>query len=310
MGQKIHPIGFRLPVTRNWGSRWYATGPAFPRMLGEDLKVREFLRKKLRSASVGRIVIERPAKNARITIYSARPGVVIGKKGEDIESLKTALQKMLGVPVHVNIEEIRKPELEAQLIADSITQQLEKRIMFRRAMKRAMQNAMRLGAQGIKIMSAGRLNGIEIARTEWYREGRVPLHTLRADIDYGVSEAKTTYGVIGVKVWVYKGDTLGRNDGPAAEPTPAPEREERRARRADRPDSRPEARPDARPAGKTPAKRPARKTAAADARTQAPAPAEPPKEDPAKPMVKRVRKAAAKTPAEGAGDSGKKNGEQ
>jgi small subunit ribosomal protein S3 len=265
MGQKIHPTGFRLPVTRNWGSRWYATGPAFSRMLGEDLKVREYLRKKLRSASVGRIVIERPAKNARITIYSARPGVVIGKKGEDIESLKTALQKMLGVPVHVNIEEIRKPELDAQLIADSITQQLEKRIMFRRAMKRAMQNAMRLGAQGIKIMSAGRLNGIEIARTEWYREGRVPLHTLRADIDYGVSEAKTTYGVIGVKVWVYKGDTLGRNDGPgAAEPTPAPEREERRARRADRPDSRPEARPDARPAGKTPAKRPARKTAAAD----------------------------------------------
>jgi len=175
MGQKINPTGFRLPVTRNWTSRWFATGPAFPKMLGEDLKVREYLRKKLRSASVGRIVIERPAKNARITIYSARPGVVIGKKGEDIETLKSTLQKMLGVPVHVNIEEIRKPELDAQLIADSITQQLEKRIMFRRAMKRAMQNAMRLGAQGIKIMSAGRLNGIEIARTEWYREGRVPL---------------------------------------------------------------------------------------------------------------------------------------
>ncbi len=156
MGQKINPTGFRLPVTKNWASRWFATGPEFPRMLSEDLKVREFLRKRLRSASVGRIVIERPAKNARITIYSARPGVVIGKKGEDIESLKTALQKMLGVPVHVNIEEIRKPELDAQLIADSITQQLEKRIMFRRAMKRAMQNAMRLGAQGIKIMSAGR----------------------------------------------------------------------------------------------------------------------------------------------------------
>ena len=183
MGQKINPTGFRLPVSRNWSSRWFATGPAFARMLKEDLEVRDFLRKKLRSASVGRIVIERPAKNARITIYSARPGVVIGKKGEDIETLKTTLQKMLGVPVHVNIEEIRKPELDAQLIADSITQQLEKRIMFRRAMKRAMQNAMRLGAQGIKIMSAGRLNGIEIARTEWYREGRVPLHTLRADID-------------------------------------------------------------------------------------------------------------------------------
>src|SRR5512147_2862610 len=212
MGQKINPTGFRLAVTRNWGSRWFATGPAFSKMLGEDLKVREYLRKKLRSASVGRILIERPAKNARITIYSARPGVVIGKKGEDIESLKATLQKMLGVPVHVNIEEIRKPELDAQLIADSITQQLEKRIMFRRAMKRAMQNAMRLGAQGIKIMSAGRLNGIEIARTEWYREGRVPLHTLRADIDYGFSEAKTTYGIIGVKVWVYKGDHTGQQE--------------------------------------------------------------------------------------------------
>ena len=208
MGQKINPTGFRLPVTRNWTSKWFATGPAFSRMLGEDLKVREYLRKKLRSASVGRIVIERPAKNARITIYSARPGVVIGKKGEDIETLKATLQKMLGVPVHVNIEEIRKPELDAQLIADSITQQLEKRIMFRRAMKRAMQNAMRLGAQGIKIMSAGRLNGIEIARTEWYREGRVPLHTLRADIDYGMREAKTSSGRVGVKVWIYKGDIL------------------------------------------------------------------------------------------------------
>jgi small subunit ribosomal protein S3 len=181
-------------------------------MLNEDLRVREYLRRKLKNASVGRVVIERPAKNARITIYSARPGVVIGKKGEDIENLKIDLARLIGVPVHVNIEEIRKPETDAQLIADSITQQLERRIMFRRAMKRAMQNAMRLGAQGIKIMSAGRLNGIEIARTEWYREGRVPLHTLRADIDYGFSEAKTTYGVIGVKCWVYKGDTLGRNE--------------------------------------------------------------------------------------------------
>jgi len=221
MGQKINPTGFRLPVTRNWTSRWFATGPAFPRMLGEDLKVREYLRKKLRSASVGRIIIERPAKNARITIYSARPGVVIGKKGEDIETLKTTLQKMLGVPVHVNIEEIRKPELDAQLIADSITQQLEKRIMFRRAMKRAMQNAMRLGAQGIKVMSAGRLNGAEIARSEWYREGRVPLHTLRADIDYGFSEARTTYGVIGVKVWIFKGEVLAHNAEPATAPAPA-----------------------------------------------------------------------------------------
>jgi small subunit ribosomal protein S3 len=299
MGQKINPTGFRLPVTRNWASRWFATGPAFAKMLREDLEVRDYLRKKLRSASVGRIVIERPAKNARITIYSARPGVVIGKKGEDIETLKSTLQKMLGVPVHVNIEEIRKPELDAQLIADSITQQLEKRIMFRRAMKRAMQNAMRLGAQGIKIMSAGRLNGIEIARTEWYREGRVPLHTLRADIDYGFSEAKTTYGVIGVKCWVYKGDTLGRNDAPAAaDATPAPDREERRPRRG-------EGRPDSRPAGKAPARRAPRKTAAeAPAEAAAAAPADKPKDDAAKPVVKRVRKVAAKSPAEGGAKDG------
>ena len=208
MGQKINPTGFRLPVTRNWTSRWFATGPAFPRMLGEDLKVREYLRKKLKNASVGRVLIERPAKNARITIFSARPGVVIGKKGEDIELLKSDLARLIGVPVHVNIEEIRKPETDAQLIADSITQQLERRIMFRRAMKRAMQNAMRLGAQGVKIMSSGRLNGAEIARVEWYREGRVPLHTLRADIDYGFSEALTTYGIIGVKVWIFKGEIM------------------------------------------------------------------------------------------------------
>ena len=210
MGQKIHPTGFRLAVSRNWASRWYANSRDFPGMLNEDIKVRTYLRKKLRSASVGRVLIERPSKNARITIFSARPGVVIGKKGEDIEILKADLQRMLKVPVHVNIEEIRKPETDAQLIADSITQQLEKRIMFRRAMKRAMQNAMRLGAQGIKIMSSGRLNGAEIARVEWYREGRVPLHTLRADIDYGFSEAETTYGIIGVKVWVFKGEVLQR----------------------------------------------------------------------------------------------------
>ena len=177
MGQKINPTGFRLPVTHDWTSRWYATGRDFARTLAEDLKVRDYLGKKLKNASVGRILIERPAKNARITIFSARPGVVIGKKGEDIEVLKAELQKLMGVPVHVNIEEIRRPDLDAQLIADSITQQLEKRIMFRRAMKRAMQNAMRQGALGIKIMSSGRLNGAEIARTEWYREGRVPLHT-------------------------------------------------------------------------------------------------------------------------------------
>src|SRR5450830_1423548 len=221
MGQKIHPTGFRLAVTRNWSSRWYAGNGNFAAMLGEDLKVREYLKKKLKNASVGRITIERPAKDARITIYSARPGVVIGKKGEDIEVLKAELRKILGVQmVHVNIEEIRKPEIDAQLIADSIAQQLEKRIMFRRAMKRAMQNAMRLGAQGIKIMSGGRLNGIEIARKEWYREGRVPLHTLRADIDYGFGEASTTYGIIGVKVWVYKGDRLANGDAPVIESTP------------------------------------------------------------------------------------------
>ena len=199
MGQKIHPTGFRLSISRNWSSRWYANDKDFAGMLAEDIKVREYLKKKLKNASVSRILIERPAKNARITIFSARPGVVIGKKGEDIENLKRELGKQLGVPVAVNIEEVRKPEIDAKLIADSITQQLEKRIMFRRAMKRAMQNAMRLGALGIKIMSSGRLNGIEIARCEWYREGRVPLHTLRADIDYGTSEAKTTYGVSGVK---------------------------------------------------------------------------------------------------------------
>ncbi|MBB5020510.1 small subunit ribosomal protein S3 [Chitinivorax tropicus] len=218
MGQKIHPTGFRLAVLKNWSSKWYANNLNFANMLNEDIKVRQFLKSKLGHAAVGRIIIERPAKNARITIHSARPGVVIGKKGEDIELLKAQLQKMMGVPVHINIEEIRKPELDAQLIADSIASQLEKRVMFRRAMKRAMQNAMRLGAQGIKIMSSGRLNGIEIARSEWYREGRVPLHTLRADIDYATSEAKTTYGIIGIKVWVYKGEHTGRGEQPAPQP--------------------------------------------------------------------------------------------
>ncbi|MHB1678254.1 MAG: 30S ribosomal protein S3 [Sulfuriferula sp.] len=218
MGQKIHPIGLRLCVTRNWTSKWFANSHDFAAKLNEDIKVREFLKKKLANASVSKIIIERPAKNARITIHSARPGVVIGKKGEDIEVLKAQLQKMMAVPVHVNIEEVRKPEIDAQLIAANIAGQLEKRIMFRRAMKRAMQNAMRLGAQGIKIMSSGRLNGAEIARTEWYREGRVPLHTLRADIDYGFFEAKTTYGIIGVKVWVYKGDALAKGEQPALAP--------------------------------------------------------------------------------------------
>jgi len=217
MGQKINPVGFRLAVNKNWSSRWYANTKNFAPMLAEDIKVRDFLKRKLAHASVGRVLIERPAKDARITIFSARPGVVIGKKGEEIEALKAELRRIMGVQqVHVNIEEIRKPEIDAQLIADSIAQQLEKRIMFRRAMKRAMQNAMRLGAQGIKIMSAGRLNGIEIARTEWYREGRVPLHTLRADIDYGQGEAKTNYGVIGIKCWVYKGEMAPKGDAQAA----------------------------------------------------------------------------------------------
>ena len=292
MGQKIHPTGFRLSVSRNWSSRWYASDRDFAGMLAEDIKVREYLKTKLKSAAVSRILIERPAKNARITIFSARPGVVIGKKGEDIENLKKELSRQLGVPVAVNIEEVRKPEIDAQLIADSITQQLEKRIMFRRAMKRAMQNAMRLGAQGIKIMSSGRLNGIEIARCEWYREGRVPLHTLRADIDYGTSEAKTTYGVIGVKVWVYKGDTLGRNDAPAAvEPRSEEERRPRGPRR-DGPRPGGERAPSAGRGGP-------RRTAGAQG---APAdgsdkPAEAggvaPAADATKTAVKRVRKAAA-----------------
>ena len=205
-------------------------------MLAEDLKVREYLKVKLKTAAVSRVLIERPAKNARITIFSARPGVVIGKKGEDIEKLKSELATILGVPVAVNIEEVRKPEIDAQLIADSITQQLEKRIMFRRAMKRAMQNAMRMGAQGIKLMSSGRLNGIEIARCEWYREGRVPLHTLKADIDYGFSEASTTYGIIGVKCWVYRGDRIAEGDV-ASVSTTSNSDDDRRQRRGARPGS-------------------------------------------------------------------------
>ena len=221
MGQKIHPTGFRLAVNKNWTSKWFANSHHFAGMLKQDIEVREFLKRRLANASVGRIIIERPAKSARITIHSARPGVVIGKKGEDIEVLKQELQKRLNVPVHVNIEEVRKPELDAQIIADSIASQLEKRVMFRRAMKRAMQNAMRMGAQGIKVMSSGRLNGIDIARSEWYREGRVPLHTLRADVDYATAEAKTTYGIIGVKVWVYKGEL---KPGQLQAAAPAPEK--------------------------------------------------------------------------------------
>ena len=208
MGQKINPIGFRLSVQKNWSSKWFTSTKNFPVFLNNDIKVREFLNKKLSNAAVSKIIIERPAKNAKVTIMTARPGIVIGKKGEDIEKLRSDLQGLMGIPVQLNIEEVRKPEIDASLIAQSIAQQLEKRVQFRRAMKRAMQNAMRLGAQGIKIMSSGRLNGIEIARSEWYREGRVPLHTLRADIDYGVARAQTQYGIIGIKVWIYKGEVF------------------------------------------------------------------------------------------------------
>jgi len=211
MGQKIHPVGFRLAVNKDWSSRWFAKSTDFSVVLKQDIDVRKYLQERLANASVGRITIERPAKSAKVTIYSARPGVVIGKKGEDIDILKRDLEKLMGVSVHVNIEEIRKPELDAQIIADGIAQQLEKRVQFRRAMKRAIQNAMRAGAKGIKIMTSGRLNGADIARSEWYREGRVPLHTLRAAVDYATSEALTTYGIIGLKVWVYKGE-VGQRD--------------------------------------------------------------------------------------------------
>ena len=208
MGQKVHPTGIRLGITKDWTSKWFAESKDFADLLKVDLQVRAFLQKKLEAASVSRIQIERPARNAKITIHTGRPGLVIGKKGEDIEKLRQSLSTMMGVPVHVNIEEIRKPELDATLVAQGIAQQLEKRIMFRRAMKRSVQNAMRLGAEGIKVNVGGRLNGAEIARSEWYREGRVPLHTLRADIDYGTAEANTTYGIIGVKVWIFKGEVI------------------------------------------------------------------------------------------------------
>jgi len=216
MGQKVHPTGIRLGITKDWTSKWYADSKDFGNFLHNDLQVREYLQKKLAAASISRIQIERPARNARITIHSARPGLVIGKKGEDIERLRNEVSEMMGIPVHINIEEVRKPELDATLVAQGIAQQLEKRIMFRRAMKRAVTNSMRLGAQGVKINVSGRLNGAEIARNEWYREGRVPLHTLRADIDYGFAEANTTYGIIGVKVWIFKGEVFERGEASAA----------------------------------------------------------------------------------------------
>lgn len=215
MGQKVHPTGIRLGIVKDWTSKWYADSKDFGGFLHTDLKVRDFIQKELAQASVSRIQIERPARNARITIHTARPGIVIGKKGEDIEKLRHKISKMMELPVgavHVNIEEIRKPELDATLVAQSVAQQLERRIMFRRAMKRAVTNTMRLGGQGIRIQVSGRLNGAEIARTEWYREGRVPLHTLRADIDYGVASAHTPSGVIGIKVWIFKGEVFGDED--------------------------------------------------------------------------------------------------
>jgi small subunit ribosomal protein S3 len=212
MGQKVHPTGIRLGIVKDWSSIWYADTATYADQLNIDLAVRDFLRKKLAHASVSRVDIKRPAKNARIVVHTARPGIVIGKKGQDIETLRQEVSKMMGVPVHISVEEIRKPELDAYLVAESVANQLERRIMFRRAMKRAVGNAMRLGAQGIKVNVAGRLNGAEIARSEWYREGRVPLHTLRADVDYGFAEARTTYGVIGVKVWIFKGEIFEREE--------------------------------------------------------------------------------------------------
>jgi small subunit ribosomal protein S3 len=218
MGQKVHPIGIRLGITKEWNSRWYADSKLYPQYIEQDHRIREYLRKKLKDASVSRIHIERSAKRANITVHTARPGIVIGKKGEDIEKLRVEIASLMRMPlqdVRINIAEIRKPELDAQLVAEGIAQQLERRVQFRRAMRRAVTNTMRIGAEGIKVKVGGRLNGAEIARSEWYREGRVPLHTFRADIDYGLAEARTTYGVIGVKVWIFRGEVFD-----SAEATP------------------------------------------------------------------------------------------
>lgn len=230
MGQKVHPIGFRLGISKDWVSKWYAEGRDYADYLEKDFEVREYIRKRLAHASVSKIQIERPRNGAQITVFTARPGVVIGKKGEDIELLKQEVGRIMGVAASINIEEIRRPELDAYLVADGIAKQLERRVMFRRAMKRAVASTMRLGAAGIKVSISGRLNGAEIARTEWYREGRVPLHTLRADIDYGLAEAHTTYGVIGVKVWIFKGENLEGLETEAAREVPDDKRSRRKPR--------------------------------------------------------------------------------
>src|SRR5690242_4538871 len=236
MGHKVHPTGIRLGISKDWTSKWFANKREYAEYLGADLKVRELLKKKLAQAGISKIWTESPAKTARMTIHTARPGVVIGKKGEDIERLRKEVTQVMGVPAHINVTEVRKPELDAQLVAESIAQQLERRIMFRRAMKRAVGNAMRLGALGIKINVSGRLNGAEIARSEWAREGRVPLHTLRADIDYGTAEAKTQYGIIGIKVWVYKGEIfdVAQIGQEPKDDSPAPSRREGGEGRRDR----------------------------------------------------------------------------
>jgi len=224
MGQKVHPIGIRLGIVKDWSSKWYADSKTFPEYVRIDHQLRVFIKNKLKDASVSRITIERSAKKVNITIFTARPGIVIGKKGEDIEKLRSSIIKMIDMKlqdVRINISEIRKPELDAQLVAEGIAQQLERRVMFRRAMKRAVANTMRVGAEGIKVKVGGRLNGAEIARSEWYREGRVPLHTFRADIDYGLAEAHTTYGVIGVKVWIFKGEIFDKLEISAADPQEA-----------------------------------------------------------------------------------------
>jgi small subunit ribosomal protein S3 len=220
MGQKVHPTGIRLGIVKDWTSKWYADTKTFPDYIRSDYQIRALIKKKLKDASVSKIAIERPSKKVNITIHTARPGIVIGKKGEDIEKLRAQIAKLIGMnisDVRINIAEVRKPELDAQLVAEGIAQQLERRVMFRRAMKRAVTNTMRVGAEGIKVKVGGRLNGAEIARSEWYREGRVPLHTLRADIDYGLAEAHTTYGVIGVKVWIFKGEVFDKPEAAAAE---------------------------------------------------------------------------------------------